>query len=128
MYHQLIEEPELVTTKKSKQRLVPKNIKNGISTRMQFDDISIDADNESKLKNGASEIVSRLRPEWGTRNHFQFKIFSDGITNKLVGVFVEGRAIKAAVLFLPNPILCNIDKFIFHLTKCNLLFQEEKKK
>ena len=74
---------------------------------MQFDDISIDADDECRLKAGASEIVSRLRPEWGKRNKFQFKIFSDGITNKLVGVFVEGRAIKVAVLFLPNPILYN---------------------
>ena len=91
MYHQLIEEPELVTTQKSQQKIVPKNIKNGQSIRMQFDDISIDADDEIRLKDGASEIVSRLRPEWGTRNKFQFKIFSDGITNKLVGVFVEGR-------------------------------------
>ena len=58
---------------------------------MQFNDISIDADHEHSLKEGASDVVSRLRPEWGARNAFQFKIFSDGITNKLVGVYVEGR-------------------------------------
>ena len=91
---------------------------------MLFDDLSIDADDESKLKNGASEIVSRLRPEWGTRNNFQFKIFSDGITNKLVGVFVEGRVIK--VFFLITRFI--IDNLIFHSKKCILLFQEEKKK
>ena len=61
---------------------------------MEFDDISIDADNVRKLKDGASEIVSRLRPEWGSKNNFQFKIFSDGITNKLVGVYVEGMNIS----------------------------------
>ena len=99
MYHQLIEEPELVTTQKNQQKIVPKNIKKGRSIRMQFDDISIDADDEIRLKDGASEIVSRLRPEWGTRNDFRFKIFSDGITNKLVGVFVEGMDIKIFIVF-----------------------------
>ena len=57
---------------------------------MQFNDISIDADSEILLKEGASDVVSRLRPEWGSKTGFQFKIFSDGITNKLVGVYVEG--------------------------------------
>ena len=58
---------------------------------MQFNDISIDADHEHSLKEGASDVVSRLRPEWGERNSFQFKIFSDGITNKLIGVYVQGK-------------------------------------
>ena len=98
MYHQLIEETALVTTKSNHQKIVPKNVTNG-GTRMEFDDISIDADDEIRLKDGASEIVSRLRPEWGTRNDFRFKIFSDGITNKLVGVFVEGRDIKIFIVF-----------------------------
>ena len=95
MFHQLIEESVLVTTR-SQQKIVPNKIKSGV-TRMQFDDISIDADDECRLKAGASEIVSRLRPEWGTRNNFQFKIFSDGITNKLVGVYVEGISIFYSV-------------------------------
>ena len=124
MYHQLIEEPELVTTQKNQQKIVPKNIKKGLSIRMQFDDISIDADNEIRLKDGASEIVSRLRPEWGKRNKFQFKIFSDGITNKLVGVFVEGKDIEIFIVLID----VLIDNLIFHSTKCILLFQEEKKK
>ena len=58
---------------------------------MQFNDISIKADHEDSLKEGASDVVSRLRPEWGARNGFQFKIFSDGITNKLIGVYIEGK-------------------------------------
>ena len=90
MFHQLIEESALATTKRQKI-IVPNRIKIGLTTIMQFDDISIDADDECRLKDGASEVVSRLRPEWGSRNNFQFKIFSDGITNKLVGVFVDGK-------------------------------------
>ena len=89
MHHQLIEDSAVVTTQKSNKKIVPNSVKNG-RNRMQFDDISIDADDVSRLKDGASEIVSRLRPKWGTRNNFLFKIFSDGITNKLVGVFIEG--------------------------------------
>ena len=89
MHHQLIEDSAVVTTQKNNQKIVPNIVKNG-RTRMQFNDISIDADDVSRLKDGASEIVSRLRPKWGTRNNFQFKVFSDGITNKLVGVFIEG--------------------------------------
>ena len=58
---------------------------------MQFNDILIDADNEGSLKKGAAEVVSRLRPEWGNREGFKFKIFSDGITNKLIGVYIEGK-------------------------------------
>ena len=60
---------------------------------MQFNDISIDADHEHSLKEGASDVVSRLRPEWGERNGFKYKIFSDGITNKLIGVYLEGKNI-----------------------------------
>ena len=58
---------------------------------MQFDDIEIDADNEKSLKEGASKVVSRLRPEWGEISGFKYKIFSDGITNKLVGVYIDGE-------------------------------------
>ena len=60
---------------------------------MQLDDILINADLESTLKEGASEIVSRIRPGWGSRTHFKHNIFSDGITNKLVGVYIEGMLI-----------------------------------
>ena len=91
MHHQLIEDSAVVTTQKNNQKIVPNIVKNG-RTRMQFNVISIDADDVSRLKDGASEIVSRLRPKWGTRNNFLFKIFSDGITNKLVGVFIEGAS------------------------------------
>ena len=69
---------------------------------MQFEDIEIDADNEKSLKEGASKVVSRLRPEWGEINGFKYKIFSDGITNKLVGVYIDGE-----------------NKYLKILTKCD---------
>ena len=56
---------------------------------MDFSDIVINGDLECDLKEGASEIVSRLRPEWGLRAHFKHKVFSDGLTNKLIGVYIE---------------------------------------
>ena len=58
---------------------------------MEFHDVFINADAESSLKEGASNVVLRLRPDWGPKACFRYKIFSDGITNKLVGVYVEGK-------------------------------------
>ncbi|XP_022198571.1 ethanolamine kinase 1 [Nilaparvata lugens] len=45
--------------------------------------ISLD---ESDLLKGAAEIISTLRPRWNLE-HSTFKLFTDGITNKLVGCF-----------------------------------------
>lgn len=59
--------------------------------KMEHIDIMINANLETNLKDGASEIVSRLRPEWGSKTRFIHKTFSDGLTNKLVGVYIEGR-------------------------------------
>ena len=58
---------------------------------MELNNILINADSEVNLKNGASEVVSLLRPDWGLKASFIHKIFSDGLTNKLVGVYVEGK-------------------------------------
>ena len=70
--------------------LQKKTVKSDI---MQLNDIRINADHETTLSEGASEIISRIRPDWGLRTHFKHKIFSDGITNKLVGVYIEGRLV-----------------------------------
>ena len=123
MYHQLIEDSSLVTTQKSNKKIVPNNGENRV-TRMQFDDISIDADDVNRLKDGASEIVSRLRPKWGTRNNFLFKIFSDGITNKLVGVFIEGEYFALIIILYMDVLILG---YLF-LTIIQLILQEEKRK
>lgn len=41
---------------------------------------------ESDLLKGAAEIIATLRPHWNLE-HSTFKLFTDGITNKLVGCF-----------------------------------------
>ncbi|XP_046432545.1 ethanolamine kinase 1 [Neodiprion pinetum] len=50
-------------------------------------DIVIDGD---KLNEGAAEIVKLLRPAWSI-DDYQFKLFTNGISNKLVGVWCKDR-------------------------------------
>ena len=53
----------------------------------QFPDICINGETEESLKNGAAQIVSLVKPSWRNED-FQYKIFTDGISNKLIGVYV----------------------------------------
>ena len=53
----------------------------------QFPDICINGETEESLKNGAAQIVSLVKPAWKNED-FQYKIFTDGISNKLIGVYV----------------------------------------
>ena len=53
----------------------------------QFPDICINGESEESLKNGAAQIVSLVKPSWRNED-FQYKIFTDGISNKLIGVYV----------------------------------------
>ncbi|CAH0388585.1 unnamed protein product [Bemisia tabaci] len=41
---------------------------------------------ESNLEEGATHILQHIRPEWSA-DKVQFKLFTDGITNKLMGCF-----------------------------------------
>ncbi|XP_015594955.1 ethanolamine kinase 1 [Cephus cinctus] len=50
-------------------------------------DLTVD---ENELNVGAREIVKRLRPNW-PHNQLQFKLFTNGITNKLIGVWYPGH-------------------------------------
>lgn len=54
----------------------------------QYPDIFINGETEESLKNGASKIVSLIKPSW-RQEDFLFKIFTDGISNKLIGVYVD---------------------------------------
>ena len=58
-----------------------------VSVVKQFPDICIDGETEESLKNGATQIVSLVKPAWRNED-FQYKIFTDGISNKLIGVYV----------------------------------------
>ncbi|XP_043269199.1 ethanolamine kinase 1 [Venturia canescens] len=46
-------------------------------------DLTVD---ESELIEGATEVVKSIRPDWPV-DQFRFKVFTNGITNKLVGVW-----------------------------------------
>lgn len=43
------------------------------------------------LRDGALEIIRAIRPEW-TKESLHYKIFTDGITNRLIGVYRDDKA------------------------------------
>ena len=51
-------------------------------------DITIDIASDASLVAGAKEVVTHLRPKW---REVKWKTFTDGITNKLIGGWEEGR-------------------------------------
>ncbi|KAK1128529.1 hypothetical protein K0M31_002987 [Melipona bicolor] len=55
----------------------------GESCKEQHLDITID---ENEIVDGAKEIIKKIRPTWPL-DKLHFKIFTDGITNKLIGVW-----------------------------------------
>lgn len=57
---------------------------------MDLTDYKIIFDSDEKLCEGASYLVLKLRPELKKEN-FKFKFFNEGLSNKLVGVYIEGR-------------------------------------
>ncbi len=51
-------------------------------------DIEVSTLDQSSLKQGAGQIVLQIRDEWKEKG-LQFKFFNDGITNTLLGVYVD---------------------------------------
>lgn len=51
-------------------------------------DIKVATGDQASLKTGASQIVLEIRQEW-LEKELQFKFFNDGITNTLLGVYVD---------------------------------------
>ena len=51
-------------------------------------EIEVTTGDQVSLKHGASQIVLKIRPEWEEKV-LQFKFFNDGITNTLLGVYVD---------------------------------------
>lgn len=56
----------------------------------KFPDIVIDISTENSLKEGASKVVALIRPNWPPAD-FNYKIFTDGISNKLIGVYHDKK-------------------------------------
>lgn len=44
--------------------------------------------NVDQLREGALEIIRIIRPNW-PENKLKYKIFTDGITNRLIGVYID---------------------------------------
>ena len=55
---------------------------------LKFPDIKVNGESEKTLREGACSLVSKLRPAWPL-HEFKYKIFTDGISNKLIGVYVK---------------------------------------
>jgi len=53
-------------------------------------DIKVDITTEAEMKVGATEVIKVIRPTW-KEEEVQWKVFSDGITNKLVGAWCEDK-------------------------------------
>uniref|UniRef100_A0A0K2V4Z9 ethanolamine kinase n=1 Tax=Lepeophtheirus salmonis TaxID=72036 RepID=A0A0K2V4Z9_LEPSM len=58
-------------------------------------DIHVSSESLHSLKKGASSIVSKIRPLWD--NH-EYKIFNDGLTNKLIGVYPKGTSLSEMII------------------------------
>ena len=53
---------------------------------LHLEDVTLDIQDPEAFQEGAADIVRTIRPEWKDRK-LGVKTFSDGITNKLVGVY-----------------------------------------
>jgi ethanolamine kinase len=51
--------------------------------------VTVELGSESALRLGAAEVVAGVRPAWA-RDCVRWKVFTDGITNKLIGGWLEG--------------------------------------
>lgn len=58
-----------------------------MSDVLNLGDLVVSYKTDSDLFDGAAKVVSKVRPEW-SKDDLKFKIFTDGISNKLVGVYV----------------------------------------
>jgi len=54
-------------------------------------DIVVDITTEVEMKVGAGEVIKKIRPSW-SEDLVQWKVFSDGITNKLIGAWCKDKA------------------------------------
>ena len=52
--------------------------------RVPHIDVTVDISSQESVDSGAREVMARVRPEW---NDVGIKVFSAGVTNKLVGAF-----------------------------------------
>ena len=54
----------------------------------KFPNLFVNFDTDESLRDGAAQVVSLIRPSW-PKGSFKFKIFTDGISNKLIGIYLD---------------------------------------
>ncbi len=62
-----------------------------------FPDLRADIDDVKEVVRTAKELVAELRVSWDLKD-LKEKIFTDGITNVLVGIYVEGNKDDAVLV------------------------------
>ncbi|XP_068247364.1 ethanolamine kinase 1 isoform X1 [Palaemon carinicauda] len=72
-------------------------------------DLVVDGSSIKGLKSGAREIVRHIRPNW-KENDLQFKVYTDGITNQLIGVWHEDQNDQILVRVYGNKTELFIDR------------------
>lgn len=53
---------------------------------LNFPDLVIDIDDQTKVISEAKILANKIKPDWN-KDKLKEKIFSDGITNVLVGIY-----------------------------------------
>ncbi|XP_069196005.1 ethanolamine kinase 1 [Procambarus clarkii] len=53
-------------------------------------ELTVDGSSPGGLQNGAKEIARHIRPEWN-QDKLKFKVYTDGITNQLIGVWHDDK-------------------------------------
>lgn len=57
-----------------------------------FPDFIFNADSEDKMKECASKLIQEIKTEWKDTSLHKHVVFNDGLTNKLVGVYVQEKS------------------------------------
>ncbi|KAK7078615.1 Ethanolamine kinase [Halocaridina rubra] len=74
-------------------------------------DLIIDGSSIGGLQEGAREIARHVRPSW-KQEKLQFKVYTDGITNQLIGVWYDNRDEQLLVRVYGNKTELFIDRNI----------------
>ena len=52
--------------------------------------LTVDLSTGASLRSGAEEVLAKVRPQW-VQKEVEWKQYTDGITNKLMGAWTKGK-------------------------------------
>ena len=64
---------------------------------LNYPDLAIDIDDQTKVISEAKKLANKIKPEW-KEDKLKEKIFSDGITNVLVGIYQVSNTIYSTYI------------------------------